>query len=66
MLVHIRSNLPHRTTADVKDYLKLYMMPKATDAQIDLLLKYYPEDQRAGSPFDTGMKNVFSRCRLYS
>ncbi|KAI9454056.1 carotenoid ester lipase precursor [Lactarius psammicola] len=48
------------TTAELKDYMKLYMMPKAKDSQIDLLLKYYPDDQRAGCPFDTGIKNVFS------
>jgi acetylcholinesterase len=48
------------TTAELKDYLKLYMMPKATDSQVDLLLKYYPDDQRAGSPFNTGIKNALS------
>ncbi|KAI0298094.1 carotenoid ester lipase precursor [Multifurca ochricompacta] len=48
------------TSADMKDYLKLYMMPKAKDAEIDLLMKYYPDDQRAGSPFDTGLKNALS------
>ncbi|KAI9436916.1 carotenoid ester lipase precursor [Lactarius indigo] len=48
------------TTAELKDYLKLYMMPKAKDSQVDLLLKYYPDDQRAGCPFDTGLKNVLS------
>jgi acetylcholinesterase len=48
------------TTAELKEYLKLYMMPKAKDSEIDLLLKYYPDDQRAGSPFDTGIKNALS------
>ncbi|KAH9073429.1 carotenoid ester lipase precursor [Lactarius deliciosus] len=48
------------TTAELKDYMKLYMMPKAKDSQIDLLLKYYPDDQRAGCPFDTGIKNALS------
>ncbi|KAH9966976.1 carotenoid ester lipase precursor [Lactifluus volemus] len=48
------------TTADLKEYLKLYMMPRAKDSEIDLLLKYYPDDQRAGSPFHTGLKNVLS------
>ncbi|KAI0306653.1 Alpha/Beta hydrolase protein [Multifurca ochricompacta] len=48
------------TTADLKDYLKLYMMPTAKDEEIDLLLKYYPDDQRAGCPFDTGLKNALS------
>ncbi|KAH9066827.1 carotenoid ester lipase precursor [Lactarius vividus] len=48
------------TTAELKDYMKLYMMPKAEDSLVDLLLKYYPNDQRAGSPFDTGIKNALS------
>lgn len=48
------------TTADVRDYLKLYMMPRASEQEIDFLLRHYPNDQRAGSPFDTGIRNVFS------
>ncbi|KAH9030333.1 carotenoid ester lipase precursor [Lactarius pseudohatsudake] len=48
------------TSADLKAYMKLYMMPTAPDSQIDLLLKYYPDDQRAGCPFDTGIKNALS------
>ncbi|KAH9970757.1 Alpha/Beta hydrolase protein [Lactifluus volemus] len=48
------------TTADLKEYLKLYMMPRAKDSEIDILLKYYPDDQRAGSPFSTGFKNALS------
>ncbi|KAI9442989.1 Alpha/Beta hydrolase protein [Lactarius indigo] len=48
------------TTAELKEYMKLYMMPKAKDSLVDLLLKYYPDDQRAGSPFDTGLKNMLS------
>ena len=51
----------HSTTADVKDYLKSYMMPRASDKEIDSLLMHYPNDQRAGAPFDTGLKNVFSK-----
>jgi hypothetical protein len=35
-------------------------MPKAKDSEVELLLKYYPDDQRAGCPFDTGLKNAFS------
>ena len=50
----------NRTTADLKNYLKTYMMSKATDSQVDLFLKYYPDDQRAGSPFNTGLKNALS------
>ncbi|KAH9026413.1 carotenoid ester lipase precursor [Lactarius hengduanensis] len=54
------STLNITTTAELKDYIKLYMMPKAKDSQVDLLLKYYPDDQRAGCPFDTGLKNALS------
>lgn len=50
----------HSTTAHAKDFLRRHMMPRANDSEIDLLLKYYPDDQRAGSPFDTGIKNAFS------
>jgi hypothetical protein len=50
----------HSTTAHVKEYLKSYMMPRAKDSEVDLLLNYYPNDQRAGSPFDTGIKNALS------
>lgn len=50
----------YSTTAHVKEYLKSYMMPRAKDSEVDLLLNYYPNDQRAGSPFNTGIKNVLS------
>jgi hypothetical protein len=36
------------------------MMSRAKDSDVDLLLQYYPDDQRAGSPFDTGYENQFS------
>ncbi|KAI0052207.1 carotenoid ester lipase precursor [Auriscalpium vulgare] len=48
------------TSADFKAYLKLFMMPTASDAQIDLLLRYYPDTPAAGCPFDTGLKNMLS------
>jgi hypothetical protein len=41
------------------------MMPRATDKEIDNLLVYYPDDQRAGSPFDTGFLNVLSKVSSY-
>jgi len=47
-------------TAELKTYMKEYMMSNATEREIDLLLQHYPDDQRAGSPFDTGYKNAFS------
>ena len=36
-------------------------MAAAKESEIDLLLKYYPDDQRAGCPFNTGIKNVLSQ-----
>ncbi|KAI0060460.1 alpha/beta-hydrolase [Artomyces pyxidatus] len=46
------------TTQEVHEYLKLFMLPEATDPQLDLLLQYYPDYQPAGCPFDTGFKNA--------
>ena len=46
--------------------MKEYMLRDATDSEIDLLLQYYPDDQRAGSPFDTGYDNVFSKSSCTS
>ncbi|KAI9450245.1 carotenoid ester lipase precursor [Russula earlei] len=48
------------TSAQLKDYVKLFMMPRATDKELDNLLLEYPDDQRAGCPFDTGFRNVLS------
>ena len=48
----------------MKDYLKLFMMPRANDKEIDGLLQHYPDDQRAGCPFDTGIKNALGICLL--
>ena len=50
-----------RTTAQLKDYLHLFMMPLATDKDIDDLLVYYPDDVKAGSPFNTGTENVLGK-----
>jgi len=47
-------------TAELKTYMKTFMMSRAKDSDIDLLLQYYPDDQRAGSPFDTGDRDIFS------
>lgn len=37
------------------------MMPHATEKEIDGLLVHYPDDLRAGSPFDTGIKNALGK-----
>jgi acetylcholinesterase len=47
-------------TKGVATYMKSFMMPAATDAQIDLLLQYYPDDYSAGCPFNTGHRNILS------
>jgi hypothetical protein len=54
------------TTAQLKTYMKEYMMRSAKESEIDMLLEHYPDDQRAGSPFDTGYNNAFSRFRCTS
>ena len=46
------------TNAETKDYLKQFMMPNATDKELDDLLVHYPENPSAGCPFDTGIKNM--------
>ena len=51
----------YSTTAQVKEYLGLFMMPKATDEEINGLLVHYPDDLRAGCPFDTGIKNALGK-----
>jgi hypothetical protein len=47
-------------TKGLENYLKSFMLPNATDAEIDLLLQYYPDDPNAGCPFDTGKRNILS------
>ena len=41
--------------------MKQFMMSRAKDNEVDTLLKHYPDNQRAGSPFDTGKYNVIGR-----
>ena len=36
------------------------MLPSATDDQLDLMLRHYPDDPRQGCPFDTGLENAIS------
>ncbi|TFY51461.1 hypothetical protein EVG20_g10993, partial [Dentipellis fragilis] len=49
------------TTADTKQFLKSYMLPNATDYEIDLMLQYYPDNPILGCPFDTGGLNKLSQ-----
>ncbi|KAG6848012.1 hypothetical protein H0H93_004198 [Arthromyces matolae] len=53
-------NITLVTTADLRSYILDNFLQGIPDDQADLLLKYYPDDQRAGSPFDTGLKNALS------
>jgi len=48
------------TEAELHTYLKEFMFPNATDAQMDELLKLYPQDVTQGSPYDTGTRNVLT------
>ena len=41
-------------------YIKTFMLPNATDRDIEETLVQYPDDPRAGSPFDTGMCNAIT------
>ncbi|TFY81776.1 hypothetical protein EWM64_g2235 [Hericium alpestre] len=50
------TNLTHNN--HMRDYLRQFMLPKASDAQIDLMLRHYPDFAPAGSPFDTGFRNM--------
>ncbi|KAI0265668.1 carotenoid ester lipase precursor [Gloeopeniophorella convolvens] len=54
------SSLNISTTKDLKTYISTYLLPTATSDELDVLFKYYPDDQRAGAPFDTGLKNALS------
>ncbi|KZV61365.1 alpha beta-hydrolase [Peniophora sp. CONT] len=45
------------TTSELRTYFKTYMLPNGTDAELDKMQEYYPDDPRAGCPFDTGEDN---------
>ncbi|KIP05209.1 hypothetical protein PHLGIDRAFT_74623 [Phlebiopsis gigantea 11061_1 CR5-6] len=48
------------TEAELRSYLAKFYLPTATSAEVDQLLKLYPQDPTQGSPFDTGLHNVLS------
>jgi len=54
------SSLNVTTTAQLHKYFKSFMLPTAVQSEVDLLLQYYPDDPRAGCPFDTGLRNILS------
>jgi carboxylesterase type B len=45
------------TTEQLEDYLATYYFHDATNEQIQQLVANYPEDQSAGSPYNTGVLN---------
>ncbi|ETW82193.1 Esterase/lipase/thioesterase [Heterobasidion irregulare TC 32-1] len=46
------------TNNQTRNYLRSNYLPSASDAQVDQVLKLYPEDPIVGSPFDTGIANA--------
>ncbi|KAG5654308.1 hypothetical protein H0H81_004727 [Sphagnurus paluster] len=54
------STLNVTTDAKFRDYLKTYFLRQVPDADIDKLLKLYPSDITAGSPYDTGVLNALT------
>ena len=46
------------TDADFREFVNTIYYPNATTAEIDLVMKLYPSDPAAGSPFGTGDSNV--------
>ncbi|KAI0296558.1 carotenoid ester lipase precursor [Multifurca ochricompacta] len=51
------SSLNISGTDDLRVYMKSFMLPSAAPNELDLLLQYYPDNQLAGCPFDTGIRN---------
>ncbi|GLB38556.1 putative type-B carboxylesterase lipase family protein [Lyophyllum shimeji] len=54
------STLNISTAAELKTYLKTTFLPGVPDADLDRLLKLYPGDITAGSPYDTGIFNAIT------
>ncbi|KAI0296557.1 carotenoid ester lipase precursor [Multifurca ochricompacta] len=54
------SSLNVTNTAQTATYFKSFMLPTASKEEVDLLLKYYPENPEAGCPFDTGTRNALT------
>ncbi|PPR04709.1 hypothetical protein CVT24_011831 [Panaeolus cyanescens] len=46
------------TEADFRAWIQTNWAPAATDAEVDGILRVYPDDVAAGSPFDTGANNA--------
>ncbi|KAN0124160.1 Alpha/Beta hydrolase fold, partial [Lactarius tabidus] len=48
------------TEAELRTYLKEFVFPNATDAEMDKLLTLYPQNVTQGSPYDTGTQNALT------
>ncbi|KAI0265655.1 carotenoid ester lipase precursor [Gloeopeniophorella convolvens] len=48
------------TDDEVRDYLRTFFLPTASNSSIDQLLTLYPSDPTVGSPFDTGTANAIT------
>jgi acetylcholinesterase len=48
------------TTQEVRDWIREFIIPGATQSDLDRLLKLYPANITEGSPFDTGSSNALT------
>ncbi|KAI9449008.1 carotenoid ester lipase precursor [Lactarius psammicola] len=48
------------TDSDLRNFLSGFFLPSATDAELDELLRLYPQNVTQGSPYDTGTQNAFA------
>jgi len=48
------------TDAELRAYLTEFFLINVTDAELDKVLRLYPQDPTQGSPFDTGTQNAFT------
>jgi len=49
-----------RTTQEVQGWIKEYIVPGATQSDLDRLLELYPANVTKGSPFNTGTNNTLT------
>ena len=49
-----------RTDKAVRQYMKTNYLPGISDTDMNSLLQLYPDDIRAGSPFNTGIFNALT------
>ncbi|RDX42816.1 carotenoid ester lipase precursor [Lentinus brumalis] len=54
------SNLNVTTESELASYLQAFWFPGASSSDIENILKLYPADPAAGSPYNTGLLNAFT------